>query len=447
MLAGGAPQKIPFRWARDAPPGDILPVSLTSLVGVIDGRASLPTGFVDLNFKPVSAGGVPPFGGDHNGILQWLSLIAQWTQAGGAMPFDAAFAASIGGYPKGARVLSARGGFAGVVWQSLIDNNSTNPDTAALGNTWVALGPNMVEINANTTLTAQHHGAEIICMNALVLTLPPPGTMAGLTFDIFNNNTGAIVTLQANGGVIFGYGTGTGTVNLNTAGCHYKVVTDGGNWLLSAFATFASDNSLNTRGNANVGGSLNVSGGAFVNQNLAVNGNVSTPATVQGGAVNSTGNINAAGSVNGAYISSTGNINATGDIGAADVYAGNLVQGNYGRMNVGAFGTGDGARVVTLGDFQAAPGPNGVWVRLPSGIIIQTGYNSATNANFQFPEAFPAACFAFVCGNADQQGSWVDNAFGYALDRANYYVGTKESNQPTPGQISNFSVSWIAMGE
>ena len=445
MQATGAPQKLPFAWARNAPPGDILPTSLTSLIGIIDGRASLPDGFVPLNLKPVSAGGVPPYGGDHNGILNWLSLIAQWFQAGGAMPFDAAFSASIGGYPRGARVLSARGGFP-VIWQSLVDNNTTNPDTAALGNAWVAYGDNLIYATTNVVLTTQHNEAMIVCNNALVLTLPPAATLVGVRHRIFNE-TGQIVTLQSQGGNIYGYGTGSNAVNLNSGSYAFDVQSDGANWILSALATIDSSNGLTVRGNVVAGGDVNVTGQVdashiYSSADIQAAGNIGA-----GGTITANGNIYSLGSVNAAYLNSSGNVNAAGTFTGGNVNVTNEIQGAFGRMLNGAFGSGDGARVVTLSDYQAAPGPNGVWVRLPSGIIIQTGYNSATNANFQFPEAFPSGCFAFICGNADSQGSWVDNAFGYAIDRANYYCGTKESNQPSPGQISNFPVSWIAVGQ
>jgi hypothetical protein len=188
--------------------------------------------------------------------------------------------------------------------------------------------------------------------------------------------------------------------------------------------------------------------GVYSAGNFGAGGNINAAGSVAGnfvyssGDLDAAGNVNAAGSVNGAYVHSTGNSQTDG---SATING--AVTAQYARLSLGAAGSGDAARVVCLGDFQSAPGPNGVWVKFPSGIIIQCGYNSSTNANFQFPEAFPSGCFSFICGNADVQGSWVDNAFGYAIDRANYYVGTKESNQPTPGSISNFPVSWIAMGE
>jgi hypothetical protein len=81
---------------------------------------------------PIAAGGVPPFGQDMNGILKQITQGIQWEQAGGGYAFDAAFATSIGGYPKGAIVNSAI--VLGKKWTSLVDNNTTDPDSAAAAN-------------------------------------------------------------------------------------------------------------------------------------------------------------------------------------------------------------------------------------------------------------------------------------------------------------------------
>jgi microcystin-dependent protein len=71
-----------------------------------------------------------------------LSAWAQWQAAGGAVIFDASFAASIGGYPKGA-VLAALG-VSGYYWICTADNNTNNPETG---------GANWVSFNLLGTLT------------------------------------------------------------------------------------------------------------------------------------------------------------------------------------------------------------------------------------------------------------------------------------------------------
>jgi len=98
------------------------------------GLASFTTGFPPVTMTPIVAGGIPPEGEDFNGILNFLSAAIQWAQSGCVYQFDATFATSVGGYPKGAILLNAAGnGF----WVSTADNNSNNPDTG--GANWVSL--------------------------------------------------------------------------------------------------------------------------------------------------------------------------------------------------------------------------------------------------------------------------------------------------------------------
>lgn len=109
-------------------------IPLPSQIPVTPGAASFNDGFPPLTMTPVSGGGVPPSGLDMNGILFMLSVIDNWMSAGGGFVFDATFAAAIGGYPKGARVLAADGtGY----WLCTTDNNSTNPDTGGAGWVWL----------------------------------------------------------------------------------------------------------------------------------------------------------------------------------------------------------------------------------------------------------------------------------------------------------------------
>lgn len=103
-----------------------------SQIGIEDGRASFPDGFPPLTRTPLSAGGVPPFGTDMNGILYSVTNIQQWQSAGGLFSFDADMATAIGGYPKGCLLVSAD---ANNYWQSTVDNNTSNPDTGGAG--WV----------------------------------------------------------------------------------------------------------------------------------------------------------------------------------------------------------------------------------------------------------------------------------------------------------------------
>lgn len=128
------PDKLPLPFAAAAGPSYIRSIPTASQIGITPGAASLTDGFPPLNFNPVASGGIPPFGQDMNGILNWVSAWAQWVSAGSPVSFDSTFATAIGGYPRGALLNSLSSvGF----WSSLVDDNTTNPDTG--GANWQAV--------------------------------------------------------------------------------------------------------------------------------------------------------------------------------------------------------------------------------------------------------------------------------------------------------------------
>lgn len=99
-----------------------------------DGTASIALAFPPETFIARAAGGEPPRGADMNGFLNLLSGAVQVLQAGYFGPFDATFAAGIGGYPAGAIVA---GSAAGAFWVSTADANTTVPGAA--GAKWKSL--------------------------------------------------------------------------------------------------------------------------------------------------------------------------------------------------------------------------------------------------------------------------------------------------------------------
>lgn len=121
-------------------------IPVASQIGVTPGAASLTDGFPPLTMTPLAAGGIPPFGADANGILNWLSTICQWGNAGGMYTYDAAFCTAIGGYPKGSTLLKTD--YSGS-WFCLADNNTTNPDAGGAG--WTTLGGMAIVPTAPTT--------------------------------------------------------------------------------------------------------------------------------------------------------------------------------------------------------------------------------------------------------------------------------------------------------
>ncbi len=131
MQASNAPIKsaVPF-----AESGTKNTIPVASQIGVTPGAASFTDGFPPLTMTPLAAGGVPPYGADFNGILNFLSAAARWQQAGGAYPYDAEFSTAIGGYPQGAMLKKSVGGG---YWLNLAEHNTGNPDAG--GANWIAL--------------------------------------------------------------------------------------------------------------------------------------------------------------------------------------------------------------------------------------------------------------------------------------------------------------------
>lgn len=134
MQSTNIPSKIPLPFAYAAGGSYKNTIPVASQIGITNGKASLTDGFPPLTFQAISSGGVPPFGADFNGILNEITAIQQWQEAGGMFVYDSAFSTTIGGYPKGAILQAAA--FGGL-WQSTVENNTSNPDTGGAG--WISL--------------------------------------------------------------------------------------------------------------------------------------------------------------------------------------------------------------------------------------------------------------------------------------------------------------------
>lgn len=138
------PTKIKIPWARDD--GTKATIPETSQIGIVDGRASFPDGFVPLNGTPKAAGGIPPFKQDMNGILYAITNALKWVCSGGLFKRDATFQTDIGGYPQGAILLKSDNS---ALWFSTADNNATNPDAGGAG--WLSIDPRLYAVAAGTT--------------------------------------------------------------------------------------------------------------------------------------------------------------------------------------------------------------------------------------------------------------------------------------------------------
>lgn len=128
MQSTQVPAKFPVPFANS---GSRNTIPVFSQVGITPGAASLTDGFPPLTMTPPSGGGVAPFGQDFNGILFQTTQNLQWFNAGGPVKYDASFAASVGGYPRGAILANATA--PGSVWICTVDNNASNPDAGGVG--------------------------------------------------------------------------------------------------------------------------------------------------------------------------------------------------------------------------------------------------------------------------------------------------------------------------
>lgn len=123
------PSKILTPWAASGLKNTIPPTA-----NPVTGNAGYDQGFPAINMTAKEAGGIPPFGQDFNGILNDITKILQFTQAGGIPAYSSTLASSVGGYAKGAVVMSSNGS---TLWQNTVNGNSSNPDSGGIN--WVDL--------------------------------------------------------------------------------------------------------------------------------------------------------------------------------------------------------------------------------------------------------------------------------------------------------------------
>ncbi|WP_420488904.1 gp53-like domain-containing protein [Phytobacter diazotrophicus] len=124
-----APKKQPVPFAINGPREDLL-----STTPAGSNQASYDVGFPAITMLLKSAGGLPPKGQDMNQILYELCSIGRWFSAGALNSFDAAFSTSIGGYPKGAVLISDN---SSKIFVSTTDGNTNNPNSVTTG--WLDL--------------------------------------------------------------------------------------------------------------------------------------------------------------------------------------------------------------------------------------------------------------------------------------------------------------------
>lgn len=216
------PTRVPLPFANA---GTKNTIPTASQISITPGAASLNDGFPPLCFTPKAAGGIPPAGADMNGILNLISANTMWQNAGGIHPYNSAFSTAVGGYPKGALVRNSIGdGF----WESLIDDNTADPDSDTTGK-WFPFGKTSVAVitlsNSNVTLTPAQFAADVVSfvgtLTGNVQVIFP--NINGKQWLLINNCTGAFtVTCKT--------AAGSGTIP-NGYGGSRRVISDGTNVL------------------------------------------------------------------------------------------------------------------------------------------------------------------------------------------------------------------------
>lgn len=119
-------------FAKNADSGKVTaPFPVASQVGITPGAASFNDGYPAVCFLAPVNGGVLPFGRDFNGITRLLSAWLCVVTAGQLAPWNSDLSTAMGGYAIGARVSKSDG--SGQTWTSVVDGNTTNPDSGGAG--------------------------------------------------------------------------------------------------------------------------------------------------------------------------------------------------------------------------------------------------------------------------------------------------------------------------
>lgn len=132
----------------------------------VTGNAGYDAGFGAINMTPKTAGGIPPFGQDFNGIFFDLTTAIQFLEAGGSFPYNSTFSTAVGGYPLGAIVSRTDGSG---LWRNTVANNTADPEGAGTGWQPEDAGSTSVSMtNANVTLTRLQAARSIIIITGVL---------------------------------------------------------------------------------------------------------------------------------------------------------------------------------------------------------------------------------------------------------------------------------------
>lgn len=334
MQASQIPSKVPLPFANS---GTKNAIPTASQIGVTAGAASLTDGFPPLTFTPIASGGVPPSGADFNGILNLITAVQQWQSAGGIFKYDAAFSTTIGGYPKGAVLMSTTNAS---TWLNMVDNNTTDPDAG---------GANWISLSAGRLI-----GYRVFTQGTYTYT-PTTGTASVLVEVLGGGGAGGGAQACTSGLVSVGAGGGGGGYARSrlTSGFSGVTITVGGGGASNAGGTGG------TGGSSSFGALLSATGGGGGSTSAAA-----SPSNVPTGTGNagtaSGGNVfNAPGGV-GQYGFTTAS--AVGGGGGASIFAqgaGFTSNGSPGATGANGNGSGGGGASQTSGATAYGGGAGG----------------------------------------------------------------------------------------
>jgi cytoskeletal protein CcmA (bactofilin family) len=459
MQATQIPPKYNIPFAGGAGSTYVRPIPQASQIGLQLGAASLTDGFPPATFLDIANGGSWPWGADFNGILRQETQWSQWLSAGGPIRYDATFQTAIGGYPNGARVMSAA--TPGLYWYSLSDNNVTNPDAAGAG--WsvpwfpdpasaainiVGSGTNGANVllsgngttTPNKTLRAVSGQFQIInsAYNRAILSLDDAGNLTASAGVIGQNlyisqNASISGSLTVGGPLTSGSMHSTGSLQIDGA------ATING-WLTAG--DIVSTGGLFFSGNTSSGAYLQyqpsngywyfVQGNTVVGQ-FGPGGNFDAPASVTTGYLHTTGsaqidgNQNINGSITAAWMHSTGSLQIDGTA----IVNGNVEARGAVISDSGTFyaNTGGG------GYYLSRSTADGYWRFADNGNILATittgGDINATASLHSYSGRIVSVggqpSVGMFAGNAACSGFWVDSngnlSFGGMDGAANPSVG------------------------
>ena len=186
--------KLNIPWATGEGASYVREVPDASQIAVTPGAASWNDGFPPLTATAKASGGYPPSIQDMNGALRRLSGWVRYIMAAGVVPYDATWQGANSGYPLGAVVGTAYTGAAGTtgtlgrMWVSIVDGNTTNPDTGGAGWLYIPLPADVLALIQSTLF----YGPDTSTTpNTITVAIPAfaAGPTVGRAFEVKIANT------------------------------------------------------------------------------------------------------------------------------------------------------------------------------------------------------------------------------------------------------------------